>query len=596
MKQRGIRGIEDPRNSLRFFRATTTAAGYLRLKSFRLKLNWNNTIQIWNSGLADVGWNAAFDQSWLALHADGKRPDLLRFHRSRPAASIGRHQALDREIRLGYCRQHGIETVRRTSGGGALYLDGNQQGISLIFRRPPDWAGLGLAQILARFCAALADGMAHLGVQARFKAPNDLEIDGRKLASAFVAIQGDSLLLHATLLCDADIKTMLETLRVPTEKLTVTGLESARQRLVTLKELLGEVPEDAVLLQALRQGLETIHVGWVRRGFSRRNPTNSNNKSTGLSRIGGVEFSPAISPDGKNEEATSPTHIDWSGDTALEALHKTPGGMLRARFWPDAEEKTIARLQFAGDLNLHPSDRLERLQHTLAGLPLAQAEPAVRAFFAESGCDLAGFTVDDICHLLQRVLNKLDQQREMGLSTAQANSLMVLAHGTENDTPAILAQAAVLLLPYCAKPAWCQWRHQDDCVECGKCAVGDAYRLARERNMQVTTITDYEHLTTTLGQMKADGVAAYVGVCCSQFFIKRHHAFREAGMAAVLMDISGANCYELKQEEAAYAGRFEAEARLDADTLERVMNRVPPRSQSMAPTAPDGGKPPRSPY
>jgi len=50
-------------------------------------------------------------------------------------------------------------------------------------------------------------------------------------------------------------------------------------------------------------------------------------------------------------------------------------------------------------------------------------------------------------------------------------------------------------------------------------------------------------------------------------------------MAAVLMDISGANCYELKQEEAAYAGRFEAEARLDADALERVMKRVPPRPQ-----------------
>jgi lipoate-protein ligase A len=112
-------------------------------------------------------------------------------------------------------------------------------------------------------------------------------------------------------------------------------------------------------------------------------------------------------------------------------------------------------------------------------------------------------------------------------------------------------------------------------VECGKCAVGDAYLLARERNMQVTTITDYEHLTATLRQMRGDGVAAYVGACCSQFFIKRHQAFREAGMAAVLMDISGANCYELKQEESAYAGQFQAEARLDADLLAKVMQHVP---------------------
>lgn len=259
-----------------------------------------DSVEVWDSGLNDGGWNAAFDQGWLAQHADGERPDLLRFHRSRPAACIGRHQALEREIRLDYCRQHGIEIMRRISGGGALYLDQNQQGISLIFRRPADWAGLGLAQLLARFCAALAGGLAHLGIPARFKTPNDLEIDGRKLTSA------------------------------------------------------------------------------------------------------------------------------------------------------------------------------------------------------------------------------------------------------------ILAQASIMLLPYCAKPAWCEWRYLDDCTECGKCEVGDAYRLARERNMQVTTITGYEHLTATLGRMKRDGVAAYVGACCGQFFIKRHHAFREAGMAAVLMDISGANCYVLRAE----AGRI----------------------------------------
>ncbi|HUX62443.1 lipoyl protein ligase domain-containing protein [Sulfuricella sp.] len=526
-----------------------------------------NSVEVWDSGLNDGGWNAAFDQGWLALHADGERPDLLRFHRSRPTVSIGRHQARGREIRLDYCRQHGIETVRRTSGGGALYLDENQQGISLIFRRPMDWAGLGLAQILARFCAVLADGLAHLGIQARFKAPNDLEIDGRKLASAFVAIQGDSLLLHATLLCDADIKTMLEALRTPTEKLTVTGLESARQRLSTLKELLGEVPEDAMLQQALRLGIADAL---------------------------GVDFADAAAEvvDSNrcgNDDTTNET--DWSeaDDGALEALHKTPGGLLRVRLWLDAEEGHIAKIQFSGDLNLHPADALERLQRALTGLALAQSEPTVRAFFAENCCDLVGFTMDDICHLLQLVLNKLGQQRGMGLSTAQANSLMVLTRGIESDTPTILAQASVVLLPYCAKPAWCKWRHEDDCVECGKCEVGDAYRLARERNMQVTTITDYEHLTVTLGQMKSDGVAAYVGACCSQFFIKRHHAFREAGMAAVLMDISGANCYELKQEESAYAGQFQAEARLDADMLAKVMQHVPaqpdeqPQGEAAAP-------------
>ena len=29
-----------------------------------------------------------------------------------------------------------------------------------------------------------------------------------------------------------------------------------------------------------------------------------------------------------------------------------------------------------------------------------------------------------------------------------------------------------MLVPYCAKPDWCKWRHLDGCTECGLCEVG----------------------------------------------------------------------------------------------------------------------------
>lgn len=38
----------------------------------------------------------------------------------------------------------------------------------------------------------------------------------------------------------------------------------------------------------------------------------------------------------------------------------------------------------------------------------------------------------------------------------------------------------------------------------------------------------------------------------------------------MLMDIGGANCYELHQEEQAYAGAFEAKAALDIPLLDKV--------------------------
>jgi len=211
----------------------------------------------------------------------------------------------------------------------------------------------------------------------------------------------------------------------------------------------------------------------------------------------------------------------------------------------------------------------------LAGTPAATAGDTVLAFFRDHPADILGLTPDDLSHGLRLALDKSALRQTIGLDTLQANSLMVHSPDGNADAHAILKQATTMLVPYCAKPAWCKWRHQDDCVECGKCEVGDAYRQARERNMRVTTITNYEHLLATLAEMKAANTPAYVGMCCSNFFIKRHRAFHDSGIPAVLMDISGANCYELQQEDQAYAGTFQAEAQIDTEVLRKVMGQVP---------------------
>jgi lipoate-protein ligase A len=504
-----------------------------------------HNVGVWDSGLNRGGWNTAFDHRWLALHTKGRRPDLLRFHRSLPTASLGRYQAADRELRLDYCRDRGIEVVRRTSGGGALYLDPGQQGLSLIITRPAAWTGMSIAGLLEKFCAALAGGLVRLGVDTAFKPPNDLEVDGRKLASAFLAVEGGSLLFHATVLLSVDVKTMLETLRAPTEKLTVTGLESARERLATLGECLGHLPESPRLREALRQGLEE----GLEMVFSRN-----------------LARDETICPDDPECTGFPPLvadAIDWSNSSGrpLEALWRTPGGTLRARFHPDAGETLLQRAEFAGDVHLAPPDLFHRLGAALAGIEIARVDTVVRAFFEHRPVDMPGFTVEDIRRLAELVLDKLALRQNLGLGADQANGLMVFSRENE-PAAAILERADTMLVPYCAK--------------CGECEVGDAYRLARERNLQVTTIVNYEHLVATLREMKARGSRGYVGMCCSQFFVKRHQAFREAELPAVLLDISGANCYELKQENLAYAGQFHAEARLDTDALRKVMKRVPP--------------------
>lgn len=507
-----------------------------------------------DSGLRECAHHVATDRLWLHRHARGVQPATLRFHRSRPAASVGLHQAIDRELRLDYCRARGIAVVRRPSGGGALYLDEQQLGFSLVLARP---AGHTLEALLRRACGGVAHGLAALGVASQFKFPNDLEVGGAKLASVFVALDGGSVLLHGTVLLDADIRTMLEALRAPTEKLSPDGLAAARERLATLSQCLGRAPSVEALQAALRDGLAAAF-------------------DLTLVRSEAPPPAEAVSVEAETAEAL---RIDWSASATpwVEALWKSRGATLRLRARFDADGRRLAAAEFSGDLVCDPPTLPADLTRALAGVPTGLAERCANDALAGRPFDAVGVGEADIRHLLHLAVDKQRMRRHLDVADDQANAVMVYSPGEPRAMQEILHRAEVMLLPYCAKPAWCKWRHLDGCTECGLCEVGTAYRLARERRMRVVSVTNYEHLVSTLGGMKADGTAAYVGMCCSNFYLKRHRAFSEAGMPAVLMDISGANCYELRQEDQAYAGQFKAEAKLDADLLVKVMKFVPPR-------------------
>ncbi len=511
-------------------------------------------LQIMDSGVMRGADNAYLDQVALASHAAGDLADQLRFYRNQPTASIGRYQVCRHEIRSDYCHDRQIAVIRRVTGGGALYLSPDQLCWSLLVDRSVLGASAGLAEILAGFAGAVASGLRTIGVPASFKAFNDLDIDGRKPGSVFVATAGCSVLLQGVLLLDADVETMLKVLRAPTEKLSRDGLAAARDRLVTLRECLGE----DVPVQTVRAAVCAGLADWL--DLPMEDPS-------------ALADCPVAVPDSTGMLAVDAPLWHTDNDAScMEALWKCDGATLRVRAMLTNGE--IGQCALAGDWHADPSDWPERLQQMLNGVSLPEAAHLTAGFCAEHRVDMPGVSATDWHRLLAILADKAILRATTGLDVSQGNALMLFDPEGEGGQE-ILRKATVMLVPYCAKPVWCKWRQRDGCPECGLCAVGEAYRLARERNMRVTSIVNYEHLEHTLTDMRNTGVESYVGMCCNSFFIKRQRAFRNAGMSAVLMDISGANCYELQQENLAYAGQFRAEAQLDLDALQRVIRIVP---------------------
>ncbi|OOG23711.1 hypothetical protein B1C78_10535 [Thioalkalivibrio denitrificans] len=517
------------------------------------------TCRVLREGTAPGPRQVNVDRAMLATCAS-RGSATLRFHRYRPTASLGRDEAVCHAVRADYCREAGIPLVRRPTGGGALYLDPGQLCLSLTL--PRAWLGGAddLVRLMARCNGAVVDALRGMGIPAEAVQPNDLESGGRKLGAGFLCLEADAVLYQAVLLmAPVDMETLLTVLRAPREKLSPVGVQSARERFITLTELdeyLG-VPAPGAG-DRLEDALQAAFC-----------------EAFGLtaSQDEGAEQALPIPPPAP---VADELEQDWNAvrDRTWQAFEPTPGGVLHLRLDPDVDGTRIRHATLAGAVHVTPPTLLADLARELTVAAPGAAEARWRRYLADGEVQLLGFEAGDLYRLLRRALHR-DDERRLGLDTEQANTLMVHPAGGTDAAHEILERATVMLVPYCAKPAWCKWRHRDGCPECGQCEVGDAYRLARERGMRVVTITRFEHLREELDQMRRDGQPAYVGMCCGNFYLKRAQAFRDAGIPAVLMDISGANCYELRQEDQAYAGQFTAEARLNGEVVEQVMRWVP---------------------
>ena len=150
--------------------------------------------------------------------------------RVEPTVIIGRNQVLENEVNMPYCAEHGVQLVRRKSGGGCVYSDKGNIMISYVSERGD------VAAVFDRYMSALAALLCDLGLPAVKSARNDLLVDGRKVSgNAFQQLPGKSI-VHGTMLYSTNLEALTEAIRPPVEKLQRHGVESVRQRVVNLEE------------------------------------------------------------------------------------------------------------------------------------------------------------------------------------------------------------------------------------------------------------------------------------------------------------------------------------------------------------------------
>lgn len=147
-----------------------------------------------------------------------------------PTVLLGRCQNINLEVNLDYTRNNNIKLVRRLSGGGTVYCDLNNMQYSFITKRDDNDENL-----FKSFAEPVVCALNSLGLNAEFTGRNDILLDGKKISGNAQYKWKDRIIHHGTLLFDADMNLLSNSLKTREIKFIDKNVQSHRSRVGQIK-------------------------------------------------------------------------------------------------------------------------------------------------------------------------------------------------------------------------------------------------------------------------------------------------------------------------------------------------------------------------
>ncbi len=172
-----------------------------------------------------------------------RHDDVLFFYINAKSVIIGRNQNAYAEVNVPFCKQEGIDVIRRLSGGGAVYHDEGNINFCFITRKeekPLDGQWLSLIQA----------SLETIGIHTSQGKRKELYLRDKKITGTALHITAERQLFHGTLLYDVRLQNLIAAL-TPATNMTGKAVQSVRSNVTNMLSLHPSSPTTPEFLSQL---------------------------------------------------------------------------------------------------------------------------------------------------------------------------------------------------------------------------------------------------------------------------------------------------------------------------------------------------------